>query len=486
MTSYWAIDLGTTGCRSILYNECMEEIASAYCEYGLITPSERCVEQDAELWWLLAKNTLREALCACNRNANTVASVSISSQGITLVPVDKSLSPLCNAMSWLDTRAVAETEYIKQVFGEKAIRSHTGKPTEPAYTLPKILWLRNNRPEIYSSTFRFLMPMDFLIAKLTGICVTDHTMASGTMMYDIRNSRWSESVLEKFDLDIEKLPKLVRSGERVGNVLPEICEELGLRSDCAVVAGAQDQRCASLGAGLREGVMTLSLGTAAALCRLFNKPAVDELNKVGWSAYLHSGEWVAEGVVNTASVCLRWLRDLMFQGDDYTRINIEAAEALERGGSLMFYPYLSGPSSPDYYPNAQGSFYGAHLGTQRGDFALAVMEGVAFQVKILLEVMDPHDEILTLSVFGGGSKSPLWCQILADVTERQIEVPKTVETAGLGAAILASWGVGASDSHNALTDISRVYTPGERIERYRQLYKEYRKTEHKLWGDEKQ
>lgn len=479
MAYYLAVDLGTTGCRCILFNEGLHQLAMSYREYPLITLQEGWVEQDANLWWELTKQTAKEAISNSGVSGKDVCGISISSQGITVVPVDEEFQPLCNAFSWLDVRAVEECKQIDADYGQDYIFTHTGKPINACYSLPKILWLQNHNREIYDKAWKLLMPMDFLTAKFTGECVTDHSMASGTLIYDIHNLCWSIEILNHYGICEDKLPKLAWSGQKVGFVLPDVAEELGLSDKCVVALGAQDQKCAAFGVGLQDGIMTISLGTAAAITKLWTEAKTEDNHGVGWCGYIQPGTWVTEGVINTAGTCLRWVRDLLFRGEGYDALNREAEQALRRECSLMFYPYMSGPSSPDYYEDAQGSFYGVHLGTQRGDFALSVMEGIAFQIRILLEAMEAKDTVHTIVLFGGGANSPLWCQIIADVTGMRICIPDITEAASAGAAMLAAKAVTQPIAH---LSYSNIYMPSERAEMYDEKYKKYRIIEKKLWA----
>lgn len=478
MAIYLAIDLGTTGCRSILFDETLRQLGAAYEEYGLITPKETWVEQDARLWWDMTLRTAKKAIEGAGIDPKTVDGISVSSQGITIVPVDEQLEPLCNAQSWLDNRGVAQAVRLEADWGREWMFAHTGKPIDPCYTLPKLLWLQENEPELYNRAWKFLMPMEYLIGKFTGNCVTDHSMASGTLMYDIANCCWSRDVLERYGIPEEKLPALCWSGELAGVVLPEVAQELGLREDCVVAVGAQDQKCASLGAGLKDGVMTVSLGTAAAIIKQWNRPLTREHTKVAWCGNVDAGTWVTEGVINTAGTCLRWVRDLMFPGESYDQINREAEAARESGSSLLFHPYLSGPSAPDYYPQAQGNFYGVTLATGRGHFALAVMEGVAFQLRVLLEAMDAYGSVEKLIFFGGGANSDLWCQIISDITGMEIAVTANPEAAGAGAAMLAARAAG---KELPALEYARSYKPQRD---YEEKYRAFRAVERRLWKEE--
>lgn len=485
MAAYLAIDLGTTGCRSILFDSELNQIADCYREYGLITPRDNWVEQDANLWWSLTVQTAKAAIATAQIAPYEINAISISSQGITCVPVDKDLNPLCNALSWLDVRAQKQAAQIDTDFGQRAMFTLTGKPIDAVYFLPKLLWIKENLPHVYEKAYKFLMPLDFLIAKLTGNCVTDHSMASGTLLYDIKNKAWSKTVLDAYGIEERRLPSLLWAGEPAGTVLPEAAAALGVSEDCIVAVGAQDQKCAALGAGLQPGVVTLSLGTAGAFSKLWVDPATEGDMRIGWSAYVHDNFWVTEGVINTAGSSLRWLRDIMYPGCGYDSINAEASAALDCGSDLLFYPYLSGASSPDRYPDSTGCFYGANLATQRGDFALSVMEAIAFQTKIILDAMGGTDDIHTLVMFGGGAKSPLWCQIMADVLGIEILIPVTAEAAGAGTAILAGIAAGEFTRERYPTlPYGNSFKPSERQADYKKKYARYRSIEYKLWrGD---
>lgn len=479
MAIYLAVDLGTTGCRSILFDNKLEVLSSSYEEYPLITPREKWTEQDAELWWSLTLKTAEDAIARSGISAKEIRAISVSSQGITVVPVDENIKPLSNAISWLDVRAEDETAAVAERISGDEIFLITGKPLSATYTLPKLLWIKNNLPEIYEKAYKFLMPMDFLIAKFTGDPVTDHSMASGTLMYDIKAMRWSERILGLFGIEESKLPKIAFAGESAGRVLPEVASRLGLSEDCTVAVGAQDQKCAALGAGLAEGVMTISLGTAAAITKRWSEAKTEINNGIGWCGYAERGAFVTEGVIGTAGTCLRWVRDVFFKNESYTTVDKEALEARDRGSSLIFHPYMNGPTSPELYPESTGNLYGVNLATERGDVALAVMEGIAFQMRAILEAMEAYGSVHTLILFGGGAKSDLWCRIIADVTGMRISVTKTPEAAGAGAAILSSRAVG--DDLSTL-EIVKTYEPSALKETYEEKYKKYKAIEIKLWS----
>lgn len=477
MSYYIAVDLGTTGCRSILFDRSLNVISSDYEEYLLITPKENYAEQDAEVWIEIALRTLGNAIKKSGIERTEIESISVSSQGITVVPVNKEFKPLYNAITWLDTRAETEAEQIRKDFGDEKIFRITGKPISSAYTLPKLLWIKRNLPEVYHNTYKFLMPMDYIIAKLSGTCVTDYSMASGTLFFDLKKGCWSKEITEFYGIDNDMLPEFAESGSKAGCILPEIAEKLGLKKDCIVAVGAQDQKCAACGVGLSNNVMTVSLGTAAAITRLLENADTSVGKGFGLCGYIDKNSFVAEGVISTAGTCLRWVRDILFKGEDYGVIDKEAKAAKERGSSVLFFPYLAGASSPDYYSESTGVFYGMSLATTRGDLALAVMEGVAFQLRTILYVMGAYGNTDTLILFGGGAKSEFWSSVIADITGMRISVPKSFEAAGAGAAMLAAKSVGIELKP---LGTKRVYLP-DNSSGYNKKYSRFKDIEKRIW-----
>ncbi len=476
MKYFLAIDLGTTGCRSMVFDENLCLCGSQYEEYGLIAPRADWYEQDANLWWELSCRTMTAAMDKAEIDPKSVRSISISSQGISIVPVDANFTPLRPALSWMDVRAKAEAQLVIDALGAQETYTLTGKKPRPSYSLPKFLWIKNHEPEIWAKTVKMLMPLDFLTAKLTGNAYTDPSMASGTLMYDIHNEVWHEPTLKAFDIPLSMMPEIRPCGSSAGTVLPEVADMLGLSHDCLVAVGAQDQRCAALGAGLDEGTVTVSLGTAAAICMLWHECDTVGNTAVGWSPYVYPQTWVTEGVVGTAGAALRWLRDTVYPNEAYSVIDHEAAEARARDTQVIFLPYLNGSPYIRYGGAASGTFQGLSLAATRGDFANAVMEGVAFQIAEILSLMKPDGGIEKLILFGGGAKSALWQQIFADATGREILVPEMAEAAGAGAAILAGVGSGDFDLNDLPeTRFAASTKPGPLHEQTQVRYKQYLK-----------
>ena len=476
MKYFLAIDLGTTGCRSMVFDEKLQLCGSQYEEYGLIAPQADWYEQDANLWWELSVRMMDAAMAQAGIDRKAVRAISISSQGISIVPTDENYNPLRLALSWMDVRAKEESQQIIDAFGAQEVYTLTGKYPLPDYSLPKFLWIQKHEPEIWTKTVKMLMPLDFLTAKLTGNAYTDPSMASGTLMYDIHNGVWHTPTLEKFNIPESMLPQIRPCGSSAGKVLPEVADKLGLSHDCIVAVGAQDQRCAALGAGLEKGSVTVSLGTAAAICMLWDNCDTRGRTAVGWSPYVYENTFVTEGVVGTAGAALRWLRDTMYPAEGYDIINEEAATARQKNTQVIFLPYLSGSHYIRSGVKGTGTFHGLSLAASRGDFANAVMEGVAFQVAEILSVMKPEKALAKLILFGGGAKSTVWPQIFADATGLEICIPQMAEAAGAGAAILA--GVGSCDFNlNNLPEmpLAASFKPGKLYGQTQLRYGQYLK-----------
>ena len=285
------IDLGTTGCKAAVYDDQGICRGEGYQAYELITLSGSEIEQDPHTWWQATCQAVRQALQAASIDHQAVRAVAVSSQGISLVLIDQAGRPLGNAISWLDTRAGDESVAILRHYPAEWLFAVTGKRASPAYVLPKLLWLRAHRPQWWRQARRVLLAHDYLVYRLCGVCVTDHSLAGGTLLYELRTSDWCQELLDTFDLAPGMLPELCWSGTRVGTLRAEAAAELGLSAQTAVVVGGQDQKCAALGAGLRDGLATVSLGTAAATLQIMDRPHTDPGLRVPTFSFVQPGRW---------------------------------------------------------------------------------------------------------------------------------------------------------------------------------------------------
>ena len=426
------VDLGTTGCKSMLFDEKGGIVAEQYIEYDLIMTPEG-VEQNAGDWWENVQRTIRAVTESAAVPGEQIAALCVCSQGIAFVPVDRAGNPLYNALSWLDGRSTEQTARMRALFGDAEVYRRTGKNLL-AYLLPQAAWLKRYRPEVMDKADKLLMAHDYIVFRLTGEQTTDLSMAAGTLAFDIHEHCWIEEYIQAMGLDVSLFPRLGVMGEPVGCVRAEVAEALGLSEKTLVVMGAQDQRCASIGAGIKEGVFTVSIGTASAICAMVDAPLLDEQGRIPCCA-LDRSHWVLESVVDASGVALKWLRNTLFPGESFAGLDALAAQSPAGANGVSFYPHLTGA--------ANGAFWGLSLSTTRADIVRAVLEGVAMQIALHIRQMERAgvwgDEI---RIFGGGAKSPLWRQIIADATGKRVAAPRTYETANLGAAALAGLGAG--------------------------------------------
>ncbi len=416
---YLGIDLGTTGLKCVMYDKDGTVLSEYNEEYPLIFIGS-FVEQDCNLWWEKITEAVRGLSAECG---SEVEALSISTQGISFVPVDEKGNTLYNSINWLDMRAKEECDELAAHFGENVIFRKTGKLCDASYSLPKIMWFKKNRPEVYEKTYKLLFPLDYLNMKLTGKFVTDYTIAGGTMLYNIRELCWDKEIMDYCGIDEGILPDVLPMGSDIGKILPEVAESFGISGECRVVMGAQDQKVAAIGAGLNEEVCTMSFGTATAVTKM-QKYALDESEVCQFR--FDDNYYVSEGVAETSGAALKWLSHIM--GDiSYKEMDVLAESSVAGANGVTMETQFS----------VGASMSGMTLSTTKGDLIYALYEGVCRETALRIEQMGGAAEI---RVFGGGSKSRIWCDILARITGCRVCILDTPETASRGAAILASKG----------------------------------------------
>jgi len=484
-----SIDVGTTACKAAVFTPDGAILALAYREYPLIHPGARLVEQDAEQWWQLIMELILECTKAIgNAQRAQIKAIGISAQGITFVPVDQAGNPTANAITWLDSRAVDEADDLQKQFGAKGIFKTTGVQPNPVYMLPKMIWLRKNRPEVYAKTHRFCTCQDFIIHRFTGYYVTDFSIAGGSMMYDMKSLDWSEELLAAAFLPKTKLPRLAGAGAVVGTLQKPVAETLLLPDDTLVVLGGHDQECAGLGAGLQGDNMTVSLGTAAIVLASTGAPVLDEKMRISCLPSVEKDQWILEAAVSVGGAGLRWIRDMLrdfagalpqpAQSLDYDGLTALAAGVCAGESDVLFFPHLTGATAPYWVP-ASGMFYGISLATRVEHLVQAILEGWAFQVRHNVEIMkelayDPAEIV----IFGGGAKNAFLLQLMANIIGKPVQVPSTPEAALLGAAILAGVGSGVYNDVRAAQKQAvhirqRLEPQAEDVRHYQAVYRKY-------------
>ena len=420
MCNYVSIDLGTTTCKCRLYTP--EGVVASFArEFDLFAEGYRA-EQNANDWWTMVKMGIT-SVCG-EAGVRKVDAIGISSQGISVVPVDSAGTPLMNALSWLDNRATAETSEIEREFGADWIFANTGKRLLPCYTLPKVIWLMRHRHDVMGKANALLMPLDFLNMKFCGRSATDCSMASGTMLYDINKREWSEEILSRFSIPRTLLPEVLPMGTDLGAMLPDLAEELGLETGARIVMGGQDQKLSNLAAGLRQGMATVSLGTSTAVSVIDGSKRDDRRFAL---FALNAKEQIQEAAVSTTGAAVRWLKNTI-AAPSYAAMDTLAEEAGSSGGVTFNHDFEDG-----------ASISGISLGTTKGNIVYALLESVGRTIADLLDGQDVQKVLL----YGGGAKSPIWRHIIERAVGVATEVPDETEPALLGAAMLAAGGAEA-------------------------------------------
>jgi len=474
-----ALDLGTTGCRTFIFDLTGTIIARDYQEWESYYPSPSFVEQDANVWWESIKITIENAIKKSGIDKTDIVSLSVTNQRETIVPVDKEGSPLHNALVWQDRRTIDQVEYIKSKIGIDKIYETTGLTIDPYFSATKILWFKDEKPEIYQKTHKFLLVSDFIIYKLTGKYLTDFSNASRTMLFDINKLKYSDLIASELEIDLDKMPDTLESGVDIGEIESE---ETLFDKKTLVITGAGDQQSAALGIGVvSPGKIKCTTGTGSFILAYLSQPKFDPMKRV----HAVPGTWVQEASIFTTGAVLRWFRDqigyvecaAVQEGQDpYDLITAEAKKSSIGAKGLLLIPHFVGSGAPHWNPHAKGIIFGLALGHERKDLYRAVLEGVAYEIRKNIEVfkelgVEPKELMLT----GGGSRSDFWNQIYADVLGITCVRNVIEESTSLGAAILAASGAGifpdiAKAAEN-LCKIDKKWIPNdERHKLYENFY----------------
>lgn len=478
---FLGIDLGTSSVKIIAMNKEGKVVASVSKEYPVYYPAKGWAEQNPEDWWNGTRDGIKELIEKNNLSKDEIRGIGFSGQMHGLVALDENNLVLTPAILWCDQRTQDECDYITEVVGPENLSKWTGNKALTGFTAPKILWLRKHKPEVYSRIKHVLLPKDYIRFKLTGEFATDVSDASGTLLFDVEKRNWSKEVLNKLDIDEALMPKAYESSEITGYVTNEAANETGLRQGTIVVGGGGDQAAGAVGTGCVEsGIISVAMGTSGVVFASQKDYAVDSENRL--HSFCHANnEWHVMGVMLSAASCLKWWVEDVLKGDNASFDELLAeAEGVPAGSEgLIFLPYLMGERTPYSDPNAKGCFIGLNITHTRAHMTRAILEGVAFGLKDSLEVAkNLNVPIDGVRVNGGGAKSKLWRQILADVFDARIDMINSVDGPSLGAAILAAVGAGEFESvKDACSKVIKVTDSVQpdpfSVEKYKKQYKVY-------------
>jgi sugar (pentulose or hexulose) kinase len=485
-----SVDLGTTAIKVILFETDGTVRAKSTQEYTLLTPSPLEVELRVETYWNAFKQGLAKVMAGSKADPSRVRAIGISAQGETLISVDRSGTPLMNAIVWLDNRAQEDATTLARHFSnEKAYRITGQVEIVPTWPAAKILWLKRNAPDVFRRAARFLLIEDYFIWRMTGTYVCEGSLICSTVYWDIIKKVWWKEMLDYLGVSEEQLPEIRESGEVIGPLLPSVATGLGLSTKTLVTTGALDQACGAIGVGnIAPGVISENTGAALAICATVGRPTFDEKGRMPCHYHGMPNTYMAH-TFTTGGMVLRWFRDSFCQGevsigalcgmDSYDLLGKEAAAVPPGCNGLVMLPHLQGAMAPESNPKARGVFYGFTLHHRRPHFVRAIMEAIAFAIRRNMDVLEdigiPVAEIRSL---GGGSRSPLWSQIKADVTQRPVYTMQNEEAACLGAAMLAGVATGIyADLRQAVSGMvalkDKLVPDAINRETYDQAYRRY-------------
>ena len=479
---FLGIDLGTSSVKIIIMDQSGDIVDSTSKDYEVSYPKDGWAEQNPEDWWESTKQGIKELLSKGNIKREDINGISFSGQMHGLVLLDKNEKVLMPAILWCDQRTQKQCDYLNNKFGQDKLSKYTGNKALTGFTLPKVLWVKENKPEVYKEIAHMMLPKDFISFKLTGKYSTDVSDASGTLMFDVENRKWSKEIIDIFEIDKDVLPKVYESWKAVGNISSQAAKETGLSTETLVMAGAGDQAAGAVGSGTVEtGILSVALGTSGVVFACDEKFSVDKENRL--HSFCHSnGKWHQMGVMLSAASCLKWWVEnvnIDIKEDAFNKLLYEAENAPVGSNKLLFLPYLMGERTPHNDPNARGSFIGLNITHKRGDMTRAILEGVCFGLRDSLEILRSLNvEVKEVRVSGGGSKSKLWRQILADIFNLNVLVTNSKEGPAYGASILAAVGCGLYESVDEackqLIKITDIVEPIKgNVEKYDKLYKIY-------------
>ncbi|MGE3410244.1 MAG: xylulokinase [Pirellulales bacterium] len=455
MAVFLGIDIGTSGTKTLAINERGKILASATVEYPCYHPKPLWSEQDPEDWWQATIKTVRAVMKQARLKPADVKAIGLSGQMHGSVFLDKKNQVVRKALLWNDQRTTAECQEIERLAGGRAeLIKLVANPALSGFTAPKILWLRNKEPKNFQKTAKVLLPKDDVRRRLTGEFATEVSDASGMLLLDVRNRCWSKTLLDKLQLDENLLARCYESEEVTGQLTSEAAKLLGLSTDCVVVGGAGDCAAGAVGNGIvSQGVLSTSIGTSGVMFVHSDKVEVDPLGRLHTFCHAVRGKWHMMGVNLSAGGCMHWFRDQLCQAevaqekktkvDTYHLLDAEAAQVPSGSEGLFFLPYLSGERTPHADPDARGCFIGLTLAHTRGHLTRAIMEGVTYSMRDSLEIIRGLGvPVRQIRASGGGSKSPLWRQIQADVFGEKVVTVNSQEGAAFGVALLAAVGAG--------------------------------------------
>lgn len=496
MSLFLGIDAGTSNVKAVVIDMEGNLLGVGSYACSLITPRPGWAEQDPEEWWAACNHAVVSAVQTSGRGGDiTAIGVTGQQQGCTIL--DHTMSPLMNSIIWMDQRSSHEVEEVNQMMPPGVSLQITANYCLNSFWAPKLLWIKKNRPDLFKKIFKVLFTKEYLIHRMTGEIMLEVSDASLTFLMDVPKRAWSDTMFQGLNIQKSIVPdRLVESQAIAGYLKPEIAENWGLKNRIPIVAGGGDQIAGAVGSGIIEaGMFSCSIGTSAVVFGCAEKPFIDLQSNHGIysMAYAIPDMWCFDGLVMNAGGAFRWLRDTIFQNeyqkaqkskeDIYDYMTGLAAKTQAGSKGLVFLPYLNGEKTPILDENARGVFCGLSYLHGQSELVRSVMEGVAFALRDMIEILRGGGvKVTEIRATGGGAKSKLWCQILADVFQADVLTTEGEHAPAIGAAILAASGTGAfSDIREAVAKIIRITDVSYPIQSNVDCYDEYYRVFHELY-----
>ena len=477
-----AHDLGTSGNKATLYNFEGELCSSSIYGYPTHYPEDGWVEQEPEDWWKAVCLSTKEMLKKSGVHKKDIACITFSAQMMGCLPVDENGCPLRRSIIWADMRAVKQAALIEKTLGMETVYRITGHRIGSSYSAAKILWVRDNEPEIFCKTYKILHAKDFIIQRLTGAFITDYSDAAGMNLFDLTQRKWSDQILNALSLSKDLLPEPHPSTDIAGKITRGAAEMTGLMEGTPVVIGGGDGSCAAAGAGVvEEGKIYNVIGSSSWIALASKEPIFDkEMRTFNW-VHLDPSLYSPCGTMQTAGYSVNWLKNTLcglevmqateMKINPYRLIDEKIETSPAGANNLLFLPYLLGERSPHWNPDAKGAFIGLKMTHNRADIYRSVLEGVAFNLKMIMEIFEGFTPINEVILIGGGAKGRVWMEILADVWQKTILIPQYLEEAtSMGAAICGGVGIGAFPDFKVINKFNNIVTQIQPREQNKDMY----------------
>jgi glycerol kinase len=459
MKSIVVIDVGTQSLRAILYLEGKKQIFVSQTLYSPIFNGIE-VEQDPRTWKNGLYQTLKEVNDFALKNQIEIGYISVTSQRASIIPIDKNGKVLYNAITWQDRRSYEEVNQATKKMSMKEIYHKTGLRVDSYFSGPKMMWLKKNLPEIYESAYKIIGVQDYVIYLLTNRFVTDTTQAARTLLMDIHNFCWDDDLIHTFGIKKSLLADIVKPGSNIGKISKSLVDKTGLNENIEVFIAGGDQQCAAVGLNvLKPGTLEANIGTGSFIIAYSEKPVFDENMRVLCSASAVKDHWIVEAGLLTSGAIYTWYNQQFFEAkeNDYEKINHEVNLSKPGANNLVLIPHFKGSAAPYWNPLSKGIFFNANLEHKRGDFARAILEGIAAEMSENIELIENLiDYVDLIHAAGGLTKFETFNQIMSDVFNKAVSVYSTSEATALGALIQALVGLGIYDTHiSAFNDLTK-------------------------------